>query len=359
MFSRGIVKLVSENENNFKIQINILSTALLFQFILSITIGSLIILFSEEISIILFDTINQKKYLVFYGLLVFTFSLNQAILGYLNGKKNILKFVKLEVVNNAIIILTAILLVYLKGFNGYLLAFAFSGSILLTINLFYISPVFENFKFHIDKKILNRLFSFSIIVIISAIFGPMFKIFIRRIILNENGLTYSGYWDSLNKLSSIYMLFILYPISKFFMPKISSIKDKLIQLKHLKKTLLTCGIITLIFLCFFKYFSREIILISFSEDFSKANNFVNFQIAGDFFRVFCIIISNFFIGIGKLKYFLIIELFGYFNYFLFFRIFSFLNLQDSIFASYLIMNLLSLILCFFITKSFIKNNYGN
>ena len=354
IFSSGLVKLVAENTNNLKYQQKILSTSLLSQFFLSIICGILVICFSKEISILLFYTDNKKNYFILYGLLVFTFSINQLLLGYLNGKKQIYKYVKLEIINNAVVILSAIMLVYLDGFEGYLLAYSISGLIALLINTLFVSSILKRLSFKIDYKILRRLISFSIVVIISAIFGPIFKIFIRKALLLENGVTYSGYWDSLNKLSSLYMLFIIYPVSKYFMPQISSLQDRLSQIKFLKKTILISCIITLTFLTFFKFFSKEIISIGFSKDFSRANDFVNYQIIGDFLRVFCIVISNFFIGLGKLKYFIIIELFGYLSYYSLFRIFSIYSLQDSIFSAYVIMNFLTLLLSVFSVIHLIK-----
>ena len=59
----------------------------------------------------------------------------------------------------------------------------------------------------------------------SAVFGPLVYLAIRKNIILNLGLVTAGYWESMTRISSYYLLFVTTIISIYYLPKLIESKN--------------------------------------------------------------------------------------------------------------------------------------
>jgi PST family polysaccharide transporter len=120
--------------------------------------------------------------------------------------------------------------------------------------------------------------------IFSAITGPFVYIFLRNHLIDSVGIEEAGYWESMSRISSYYMLFVSSLMSMYFLPQLAvsnEVKTKLI-FRNYFKTIVPVFFIGIVLI----YFSRNLIItILFTNEFQPVSNLFFWQLLGDFFKV--------------------------------------------------------------------------
>ena len=243
----------------------------------------------------------------------FLFALNSISLSILNGQGEIKKFVTVNIFNSLFsLIITSILIINLD-LLGALYALVINQSVVFFVTLFFIwkSPWFKlsYFVHGFDKESLNKLSKFSVMAITSSITIPVSHIVVRNYIGENFGWEYSGYWQGVWYISTMYLLVITTALNVYFLPKISSIDDiRLVKKEILNGIKLIIPIVTI--LASLVYFFRiSIINIAFTENFLDMEILFKWQLIGDVIKITAWIFGYILIAKAMTKIYIFTEIF--------------------------------------------------
>ena len=204
-----------------------------------------------------------------------------------NHFENILLSISITLVSLA---LSLLLVIYL-GLYGALLNCIISQSVILGISVFFIyrEPWFKILfqKIKIDPKIISKLGGFALMTLTNSLFYnlPFSQITVRNYITEHLSLQSAGIWEAMNRISTMYLLFITTSIATFYLPRLSEIKESS-ALRH--EIIKTCKIVLplLALSCILIFICRDLVIrLLFTKEFSEMRYLFAAQMAGDFFKI--------------------------------------------------------------------------
>ena len=161
-----------------------------------------------------------------------------------------------------------------------------------------------------DKKILKNLSSYSAMALFSAITGPMIYIFLRNHLIDTSGIDNAGYWESMSRISSYYMLFVSSLMSMYFLPQlaVSNEEETKLIFRNYFKTIVPVFFVGIVLI----YFSRNLIIsILFTKEFQPVSELFLWQLLGDFFKVCSWILALHFLAKRQTFAYFVTEIFSY------------------------------------------------
>jgi PST family polysaccharide transporter len=285
----GVTKYTAEYFEEEKLQHKVWRTAFTLTFISVAFISIPMFIFSEWLSVFFLKT---QEYSIVFSLLAFTlifFTLNAQFLAILNGKKETIAYVKVNIIGSIISLIVTGGLAYIYSLKGALIALAINQS-LVFIASFVIVKRFEwmkRFKLagEIEKDIVVKLLKYALMGLTGAIVIPVSHIFIRTHLGNTFGWENAGYWDAMWRISSIYLMFITSVLSVYYLPRFAEIKEK-----RLLRTEILNGykliVPTVVFLTLIIFSMKDyIILLLFTDDFLAMRSLFLWQLIGDVFKM--------------------------------------------------------------------------
>ena len=289
-FSPGIIKYVGDNEDDKKELGKIISTVLLSFLMLAFFIGIIIFLYSDYICFKIFG--GDLQYSIIFKVVAIVLPWNVIsvlFISIINGLSKYRKVILANIISNIIIVVLSLVLIYKFKTLGALISVAIVPVILVCITAYYLPReihIFRrlNFKDY-DFKVFKRLFSFSLMILPSTILSPFFNLQIRNFLIANVGLTESGFWEAISRISNIYLLFISTIVSVYFYPKLIKSKE-IAQSKKViwsfYKFILPVFIVGLIFVYFLRFL---IIKLLFTNQFLPVSELFFWQLIGDIFKV--------------------------------------------------------------------------
>lgn len=315
--SQGIVKYTAEYESIEEKQ-KVFSTSIIISLVCSTIISILLFILSDYLSVkILKDTQYSSVFIVF-GLTVFLFALNTILMSILNGQKEIKKYVLANIANSLVALFVTSILIFQLNIIGALYALVINQSVVFFITLFFVIKnswfKIEYFKQGIDKEISIKLIKYSFMAITSVLTLTISQIIIRNYIGENLSWNQAGYWQGIYYISSIYLMIITTSLSVYYLPKLSSIKDKI----ELKKEILNGYRIIMpivILLASFIFFIKEyVIIIAFDEKFMPMIELFKWQLIGDVIKIASWLLSYLMLAKALTKYFIFTEIFFSFTW---------------------------------------------
>ena len=286
---KGVVKYTAEYNDDFPQQKKIWRTAGSICIIGSFLISFLLILFRKLISDLIFNDTSFSGILIWLAFTLLMFTLNVFLMSILNGLKEIKLYIISSIFGNIFSLAVTAILSLKFGLYGALVALTINQSIILfvTITLCIRLKWFKlkNLFGSIDKIVTKKIFGFALIGIISAIINPSIQIFLRNYIGELFGWDSVGNWHAINRISKLYLMFVTTPLSVYFLPRLSEIKEKSELLKELFDgyKIIMPVIILSSFLIFF--LKDWIIITLFSEDFQGMGKLFFWQLFGDIIKI--------------------------------------------------------------------------
>lgn len=319
--SNSIVKLFVENKED-KRELSIIYSTFFWLFIaISTLLAILVLVFALPISNFLFFNENFIIPIRFFALLLPLMVINTFWLAIYNGLENYKRIVIIQIVSNILVFGLTAFLIWKKNILGGLFSIAISEFLMVAVTFLFVRNDNEYFKFDlhkiISKKYIAVIKRFSIMALLSAFAVPLTLLFIRNAIVQNYSIQEAGIWDAVNRLSSFYMMFFSSGLSLYYMPKLASIDTESefkTELKSYFKIFVPLFLLMLIVI----YFTRSIILkIAFTDEFFNINEFLIWQLAGDFIKILTLafgfqivvktMMKRYFIGeiVFNLSYFLL------------------------------------------------------
>jgi PST family polysaccharide transporter len=309
--SQGIVKYTAEYETIEEKQ-KVFSTSIIVSLVCSTIISILLFIFNEYLSIrILKDTQYGSVFIVF-GLTVFLFALNAVLMSILNGQKEIKKYVLANIANSLVALFVTSILIFQLNIIGALYALVINQSVVFFITLLFVirNSWFKiaYFKRGIDKETLVKLAKFSLMAITSALCVPISHLIIRNYIGENLGWDSAGYWQGIWYISSIYLMLITTSLSVYYLPKLSSIKDKIELKKEILNGYKVIIPIVVVFAVFIFFIKEYVITIAFDEKFMPMIELFKWQLIGDVIKIAAWLLSYLMVAKAMTKSFIITEI---------------------------------------------------
>jgi PST family polysaccharide transporter len=314
-FQNGIIKYTArlkEEKEEFKKLISTVAVTISL-FILLFGIG--LFIFREPISFYLFSSENDYKIIIkaiivslpFYGFSLFFTSL-------INGLEKYKKVVYISIIGNSIGFFFSLFLVINFNVKGALLAMVLAPTTNFFIASFFVFKEIKLFQFirlkFFDKRILKNLSSYSAMALFSAITGPMIYIFLRNHLIDTSGIDNAGYWESMSRISSYYMLFVSSLMSMYFLPQlaVSNEEETKLIFRNYFKTIVPFFLVGIVLI----YFSRNLIIsLLFTKEFQPVSTLFFWQLVGDFFKVCSWVLALHFLAKRETIAYFVTEIFSY------------------------------------------------
>ncbi|WP_460218186.1 O-antigen translocase [Psychroserpens sp. MEBiC05023] len=307
----GVVKYVSENENNKAQLSKLFSSAFIFGAIGSM-ISALVLFFNAEyISVRLFETNEFTNLIKCLSILPPVIGLNRILYGLINGLSEYKKHAKIEL--GAYLVSVCLLLICLYYFNlkgvlfSIILVPLISFGVIFTIFLDKLKKHIQLKDISLDFEFAKPLLAFTLMSFVSTVLLNYIELDVRTTITDRINIEEAGYWTAMNFISKNYMvfsssIFTLYVIPKF--AKITTGKDFKDEVIHIYKTLLPLFGLGMIAV----YLLRHIIIAFIYPNFEGLEALFKWQLLGDFVRLGTLVVAHQFLAKKMVWSFVITEL---------------------------------------------------
>ncbi|GAA3733529.1 O-antigen translocase [Flavobacterium ginsengisoli] len=358
-FQNGIVKYTAENEKS-RIELQKIIT----------TVFITLLLIAGLLSIFLFLTAsywNNKifgdnlEYLIVFKVLALVlpgYGLSVFFIAIINGLGKFKKVISINIVGNIMGLMASLFLITQFKTIGALMSIVITPALLFFVTFYLIQKeiqFFQIIRFHLfDFRILKNLSSYSLMAVVSSVFGPFVFLSIRNHIIHDLGIEQAGYWETMTRISTYYLMFASTILSVYFLPKLSKaqngLETKNIFLQYYKYILpvFVCGLTVIYLTRFF------IIRLLFTKEFLPVTDLFFWQLLGDIFKIASLILGYQLFAKKKTSAFILSELFSlvilYFFSLYFIRIYGI----EGVVIGYALDNFIYFLVLFFYFRSVFK-----
>ncbi|WP_312819045.1 O-antigen translocase [Kaistella carnis] len=310
--NNGVVKYVSEYKDNETELQKYIRNGFKITVFLSFFFGLFLIVSSSYLSKwILLDT--QYNYVfIYFGVSLFLLSINNYFLSILNGFKEFKKFVVINIITSVVGLLFTVTLVLLFHLKGALIATVTYQSVILFITVFFLrkTPWFTSKVLwgKWNKDIIRKYLSYSFMALVSAATVPVSQLLVRGFLIKKYSMDSAGYWEGMNRISGLYLLFVTTSFSVYYLPRLSEIKTEALLKHEIIKTYkiitpIIAGSLILIFLL-----KNLVINILFTKEFYPMKDLFFWQLLGDFFKIMSWILAFVMVAKSMFKIYIITEI---------------------------------------------------
>lgn len=349
----GITKYIAEfNESEEKIKI-LLSTAFKITLGCSLVIGLLMILFHSFLSNIILLSSEYGYIFVVFGLTVVLYALNLMFASILNGYKEFKRFVLVNMAGSILGLIFTLSLVFVFGLPGALLSVVTFQSIMLFVSLWMIRKLpwmsWGYFKKKFDNGIAKKYFKYTLMALTTALTAPIAQLVLRSYVMSEISVTEAGWWESMNRISNMYLMVITSSFSVYYLPRLSELNTRNELRQEIFKAYKVI-IPVLVFGLSSIYLLRFVIIdILFSREFEPMARLFFWQLLGDFFKISSWLLAFLMIAKSMTKMFISTEIIFSLIFvglaFWFMQFNGLVGIVQAYFVNYVLYTL-SMILCF-------------
>ncbi len=314
-FENGVVKYVSEHKKEEQKLQQTLSTIFISVLSISAVLCLILFFFSNYFNVSIFGAVFQYAFVFKALAIVLPFYIgNIFLIATINGLGEYKKVIYTNIIGSCIGLLVSVLLIWYWQTEGALLSIILTPSLLFFVSFLFINKEIKllntiRFKFY-NLSFLKSLSSYSLMALVSAVFGPMVLLAIRKNIILTLGIEQAGFWEAMTRISSYSFLFITSLIGIYFLPKLAMAKDNE-ETKSLfweyYKGILPLFMVGMVVV----YFSRDFIIqILFTKEFLPVSKLFFWQLIGDVFKAASFILGYQFYAKKLTKAFIVFELFS-------------------------------------------------
>ncbi|MFL1502522.1 O-antigen translocase [Pseudomonas sp. O64] len=298
--SHGVIKYVAEfKDSRFKLH-RLFSTSIFYALSFCLVSFVLLIVFSGEISALVFGQRENYWVVVVLAVAQFVFAFNIVFSGFFNGLGKLRVNASVQVISNILVLPIIWWLISACGVPGASIAMVAMFTMPALIALFFLKgmPLFRMIKWQKFDITLGKHFSrFGLMLLVSALMFPVVEIIIRESLITQVGYAQAGIWQGSIKLSSAYIGFFSVFLASYYMPLVSSTQDKAVIKTQVVKFML------LVMAAFVAggsvlYFGRSFFIpVLLSSEFHELEGYIIYQLIGDFFKVSAYVVG--FVAVAK------------------------------------------------------------
>lgn len=319
--NNGVTKYIAEynTENPDKAQ-KIINASFRITLLVSLFLGLLVIIFSHALSVYIFHADIYQDVMIIFGVSLLFYSFNSIFLSVINGFKEFKLYNFINILTSVVGFAFTVTLSVLFRVKGTLIAAVSFQSVTFFITVYLIRKKawfsIKHMLEKIDYEQVKKLLGFSLMAIVSSFTLPVSQIFIRNYIIDHETLVGAGYWESVNRISNMYLSLITTALSTYYLPRLSELVNRPQELKQevynsFKLFMPMLFVITLsIYLC------RDlIIIVVFTRSFAPMRELFLFQLIGDIFKIGSWLLGLVIWAYARVKRFIFIEVFYAVSYY--------------------------------------------
>ncbi|WP_245744852.1 O-antigen translocase [Flavobacterium frigoris] len=295
-FQNGIVKYVAEiKEEKPRLQ-KLLSTIFISLVVVAILLSGVLFLFAAFWNQEIFG--NNYQYKSIFRALALAlpwYVISIFLISVLNGLGSFKRVIWINSIGNAIGLLVSIALILEYRTFGALLAIVVSPALLFFVSFYFVNKEIDVFKSisrsDFDFAIIKNLSSYSLMALVSSVLGPLVFLAIRNNIIQTLDYNQAGYWETMMRISTYYMLFASTILTVYFLPKLAVVKNnqetKIVFWSYYKWILpvFIVGVTIVYFLRFY------IVKLLFTQEFLPVTTLFFWQLVGDVLKVASLILG--------------------------------------------------------------------
>lgn len=289
-----------------------LSTGFWITLTLSVVCGLVLIVGAGYFSRTILKDPQYVSVFYIFGITIILYALNDLLVSVINGFREFKKYVLVNISGSVVGLVFTITLSYSFGIYGALISLVTYQSVVFLITLVMVakSSWFQSTSFfgRFSKTAGTRLWSYSKMAIATAVVLPLSQWIVRNNIIEEVGTHNAGLWESMNRISNIYLMVITTSLSVYYLPKLASLKnDKEVRSEILSvyKLLIPALILFSLLLILCRYY---IINILFSNEFQGMQNLFAFQLLGDLLKMATWVLGYVLVAKAMTKTYIIVEI---------------------------------------------------
>ena len=310
----GVVKYINEFKNDAVKLGKTLSTAYYLGFLATMIVAFLSYFNAGTINDLIFS--NQYNYayvikimalaLPFYSLNLFSFSI-------MNGFSKYKFLMILNIIGQIMGLSVTLLLIWQNNIDGALISVVIAPSLIFLITLVGILnrrnllPLVK--VSYIDFEWMKKFRPYAVMAIVSGIAFPLVIIGIRNYIISAEGMKDAGFWESMNRISSYYLMFVNSLMALYFLPRFAEIDSKKEfrnEVFSFYRTIIPVFALLLVAIYLLRPF---IVALFLTDEFVPVEDLFGWQLLGDFVKVLSVVIAYQFIAKKMFWHFIITETF--------------------------------------------------
>jgi PST family polysaccharide transporter len=288
-----------------------LSTGFWIIFTLSFLCGLVLIFGAGYFSRTILKDPQYTAVFYIFGATIILYALNDLLISIINGFREFKKYVMVNIAGSIVGLIFTIILSYSFGVYGALISFVTYQSVVLIITLVLINnSAWFNWKMFFgtfSKTAAHRLGSYSKMALVSAIVLPFSQGLVRNYIIVHIGQHNAGLWESMNRISNIYLTVVTTSLSVYYLPKLAGLKSNneiRNEVFSVYKLLIPFLVIVSLLLVLFRYY---IINILFTDEFQDMQQLFAFQLLGDILKMSTWVLGYLLVAKAMAKTYIIVE----------------------------------------------------
>lgn len=312
-FVTAITKYTAEYHENENQKYQIWSAAVKIAFPLSILVAILIFIFSNKLSIYLFQSDEFSYILEVFAITIPIFLMNTLFMAILNGHRDIKRYIMLNIVSSIVSLVIVSSLTIYFAFDGALLAYILGQSVVLVVTLLYIKKEswlkLQNFTMSFHSQEVKKLFGFAVITFTSVSSSAIMMLVVRDYLTESFSAESAGYWQGIWSLSQISLSLITTSLATYLLPTLSGLKDQKLISHELRKAY-QLMIPVVMGISLFAYLLREpIVLILFTDKFMPMKELFAWQFIGNVIKVAAWLLGYLVVAKAMVKVVIVTEVF--------------------------------------------------
>lgn len=307
----GVVKYVSEHEQN-KVELSkLFSTTFIFSAIGSVVSALILFFNADSIAVILFEDQSFNTVIKYLAFLPPVIAFNRICYGLISGLSDYKKHAKIELLTYILSVSLLLVGLYLFNLKGVLFAIVLSPllnfGVLVLVFYKKIKTYIHIKTKHHDLSYVKPLMAFTLMSFVSTVLINYIELDLRTVITNRINIDEAGYWTAINFISKNYMVFSSSIFTLYVIPKFAKIETGNAFAKeviHIYKTLLPLFGVGMILV----YLSRHIIVDLIYPNFEGVDILFKWQLLGDFIKLATFVLGIQFLAKKMVWTFVITEL---------------------------------------------------
>lgn len=312
-FQNGIVKYVAEIQKD-KLQVQkFISTVFISLLLVAALTSGMLYFFAVFWNQKIFG--NHFEYDFIFKALSLAlpwYAVSVFLVSVLNGLGNFKKVIWINSIGNTIGLLVSFVLILEYKTFGALLSIVISPALLFFVAFYFVNREIAVFKIissaAFDFSFIKKLSSYSLMALVSSVLGPLVFLMVRNNIIQTLDINQAGFWETMMRISTYYMLFVSTVLTVYFLPKLSTSEDNQ-ETKNIfwnyYKGILPVFILGVTIIYFARFF---IIRLLFTKEFLAVESLFFWQLLGDVLKVASLILGYQFFAKRLTAAFIISEL---------------------------------------------------
>lgn len=306
-FTNGIIKNTAELKGDALF----IKQSFKLTLIISACCGILIMLLSNFLSKICLGSSEYNFVFIALGLTISLYSANTYFIALINGFSDYRRLNKINIINSILSVMISGVLIYFFGLKGAFVAVVLNQTVSCIISFLYIHSYTVLLKgfwaVKINFSLLEKLFPFSIMALVTAALLPVLQIFMRNHLIEQFGTVQAGHWEAINRISGLYLTVLLSVMLVYYLPKLSSTQEKQALRAEIKKGFKFFSPLIIVFAASVFLMRKTIISLFLAKSFAQIEDYFFPQLIGDIFKILSYLYAYLVISKALTLFFIITE----------------------------------------------------